>query len=494
MKIFKAEQVREADAFTIIHEPISSIDLMERAATKLAEWIKNKYSRQTRIAIVVGPGNNGGDGLVLARQLVVDNYNICLIDSNFTNKYSKDFLINKKRFLALSGVEIKKWNNQEQFYNYDLIIDAIFGSGLTRAVDNRIAPIIHAINQSNRELIAIDIPSGLFGENNCSNQRENIIKADYTLTFQFPKLSFLLPENISNVGDFVLLDIGVHKDYIEQTASEYFYTEAKDLFYTKLKRDKFSHKGTFGHALIIAGSKGMMGASILSNKACLRSGVGLLSAFVEKETEQVMQIALPEAMTRANIQDLDFVDFSAICIGPGLGQTEKRLDLLTYVLDQVSSPIVFDADAINLIARNHKLLEKIPKESIFTPHPKELERLIGKTTDQYSRLYKAQEFTIKYQVYLLIKGANSVIIHPNGCFYFNSTGNPGMATAGSGDVLSGVITGLLAQGLAPFEALRTGVYIHGLAGDIAKEIVGEPSLIASDIIENVGNAYKKLGV
>jgi NAD(P)H-hydrate epimerase len=275
-------------------------------------------------------------------------------------------------------------------------------------------------------------------------------------------------------------------------------TEQKDISADLFRRKKFSHKGTFGHALIFAGSNGKMGASILANKACLRSGSGLLTTLVSEESEAIIQIALPEAMTitHAKSKKLTFNVglFSGIGMGPGIGQSKESLETFQYLLSKLEKPAVFDADALNLLSENPDLLSQVPKDSIFTPHPKELERLIGKTNDNYSRLYKSQKYAKKHQIYLLIKGAFSVIVTPEGAFHFNNTGNPGMATAGSGDVLTGIITSFLAQGLEAFEALKAGVYIHGLAGDIAKEKHGEASLIASDIIENIGKALLELGV
>jgi len=494
MKIFKSEQVREADAFTIKKEPISSINLMERAAKKASTWIKQNFPKNTKVAILVGPGNNGGDGLVVARHLLESGFHVQVFDLEISNNYSSDFLINKTRLQKFNNGIFIPWTKNINLSQFDLIIDAILGSGLTRPITGNLAQIIQTLNQSSIKTIAIDIPSGLFGEDNSKNNHQNIVKANYTLTFQFPKLAFLLPENTQFVGKMEVFDIGVHPQYIENTATNFYLTQKENISTHFLHRELFSHKGSFGHALLVSGSKGKMGAAILAAKACLRSGVGLLSTFVPKEENIILQIAVPEVMTISNLDEIDIQNFISLGIGPGLGQSEASLELLIDILKIVKTPLVVDADALNLLAAHPQYLDLIPKGSIFTPHPKELERLIGKTSNHYLRLFKTLELAQKYQIYILIKGAYSVIVSPDGNFHFNSTGNPGMATAGSGDVLTGIITALLAQGLSSFEALQTAVFIHGLSGDLAKKDKGEIALIASDIIDNIGESFKQFGI
>ena len=491
MKIFESAQVKAADDYTIKYEPITSVDLMERAATKLFDWFIDKYPKNKKIAIFVGPGNNGGDGLVLARLLHNATYKVDVLDLNIRTNYSDDFLINKKRLEKLDPSIIKIWGNQD-ISNYDLIVDAIFGSGLTRAIEGDLAKVISRINEFEDDIIAIDIPSGLFGEDNSRNIKSNIVKANFTLTFQFPKLAFLLPDNEEYVGKFTVLNIGIHPNYIANTYSKYYLTKREDIGLDVFTRKQFSHKGTYGHALIFAGSRGKMGASILANKACLRSGIGLLSTLVSDKEMSILQVASPESMCIpfSDISKTNLSNFSTIALGPGIGQSKQSLEILSDIISNYNKAIVLDADALNLIAKNPKLLDKLSKNSILTPHPKELERLIGETNDHYSRLIETQILAKKYEIYVLIKGAFSVIVCPNGEFHFNTTGNPGMATAGSGDVLTGIVTALLSQGLNSFEALKTAVYIHGLAGDIAKSKLGELSLISTDIIENIASALQ----
>ncbi len=495
MKIFEAKKVRESDNYTIKNEPISSIDLMERAATCISDWIMQFYDASNRIAIVVGFGNNGGDGLVVARHLKLKGYSVACYDVNISDNYSQDFIQNRKRLEELN-VSIQKIDKLPSFNEYNIIVDAIFGSGLSRPVEGKLARIIEAINQSEATKIAIDIPSGLFAEDNSLNSGA-IIQADYTLSFQFPKLSFLFPENRMFVGDFRFFDIGIHPDYIKNTATPYFYTLSEDINFKALKRRPFDHKGTFGHALLFTGSEGKMGASILSAKACIKSGAGLVSVLVPKKQEFMIPLSIPEVMTENyenEIVNVDLDKFSAIGIGCGIGTSTLSKSIFAQILKQSRQPMVLDADAINLISSDKDLLALVPKQSILTPHLKELERLIGRCDNHFERLHKTAEFAEKHGLYILVKGAYSAIVSPNKSFYFNTSGNPGMATAGSGDVLTGIITSFLAQKIDVLEALKMAVFIHGRAGYIAKEKVGETALTASNIIENLSEVLKMEGL
>ncbi len=325
-----------------------------------------------------------------------------------------------------------------------------------------------------------------------------IIRADYTLSFQIPKLAFLLPENDQFVGHWEILDIGLSAEYINKTTTDYFYMEKRDIKPMLKSRRKFAHKGSFGHALLIAGGYGKMGAAILASKACLRSGVGLLHSHVPKAAIQIMQTATPETMLSIDRYENYFSEipdlspFNAIGIGPGLGMEHQSQMALKLLIQEFQHPIVFDADALNILAENKTWLSFIPKESILTPHPKEFERLAGKWSNDFEKLQMLKDFSFKHGVYIILKGANTVTCFPDGRHFFNSNGNPGMATAGSGDVLTGLITGLLAQGYSPGIAAVIGVYLHGLAGDIAAKKLGFEAMLAGDIIDNIGRAFKKL--
>ena len=355
--------------------------------------------------------------------------------------------------------------------------------------------IVQRINQSEAEVISIDVPSGLFGEDNSKNDLPGIIKANNTLTLQFPKLSFLFPENEQFVGYWTVLPIGLHPEAIAQTESDYHFLTKEFVSGKIKKRGKFSHKGTYGHALLVAGSYGKMGASILASRACLRSGIGLLTCHVPKVGYEIIQNSVPEAMTSIDSSEVAFSEvpdlspYSAIGTGPGLNKKQETQQALKVLLQAKPGKLILDADALNILSENQDWYGLLPENTILTPHPKEFERLAGSSADSYERLQKQVRFSAKYKVIVVCKGAHSCITFPNGRVFFNTTGNPGMATAGSGDVLTGIILGLLAQSYSPEDATLIGVYLHGLAGDLAASETGEYSLIAGDIITHLGKAF-----
>jgi len=496
MKIFTSGLTKQADNFTIENEPISSLNLMERAATRAADKILKLYFDKINFAVFVGPGNNGGDGLVIARLLSEKGFNVDVYFVKFTDKVSDDFKFNFVRLEKQGKSNIFTIENTADFPEIKenvLIIDAVFGSGLSRSLSGLSEEIVRKINELSNDVIAIDIPSGLFGEDNPFEKR-TILKANNTLTFQYPSLSFLFPENEEYVGKFHVIDIGIHKRYIEQTDTAYYYVQKDDIKIRK--RKKFSHKGDYGHALLIAGSYGKAGAQILSAKAAHRSGVGLLTAVVSKCNYQILQTASPETMLSIDKMEFfisqlpDVKKYNAVAIGPGIGFAEETKKIFEDLFESFDKPIVFDADGITILSENKNWLKRVPKGSIFTPHPKEFERLVGKSKTSFERLNKQIEFARKYNIYLVLKGAHTSVATPEGKIFFNSVGNPGMATGGSGDVLTGIIVSLLSQNYTPFEAALFGVYIHGLAGDFAAEQKGQYPLIASDIIKYLPDALK----
>ena len=342
------------------------------------------------------------------------------------------------------------------------------------------------------------MPSGLFGEDNSDNDPEKILRADYTLTFQFPKLSFFFPENEAFTGEWIVLDIGLHPDIIASTPTPYYYLSREDVAERIRPRRKFSHKGTYGHAMLISGSCGRMGAAVLASRGCLRSGVGLLTVHVPRLGNDILQTAVPEAMLESDQSDIlfsevpDLSPYSAVGAGPALGTRSNSQKALHTLITTAKIPLVLDADALNMLSLHPEWYDELPEDTVLTPHPKEFERLAGPAENGYQRVHKALEFAVKYKVIVVLKGAHTAITTPAGEVWFNMTGNPGMATAGSGDVLTGIILGLLAQRYEPAAAAMIGVYIHGLAGDLAREERGEEALIASDIIENLGGAFKKV--
>jgi len=501
MKILPIEKIREADAYTIQHEPIPDIDLMERASTELFEWIIAKINPQQNIKIYCGLGNNGGDGFALGRMLAKAGFKIELIVLWYADKMSPSCEINYKRAKDIESIalnELNKDNPIPEITREELVVDAIFGSGLTRPVEGFLATIIDSINNSSAVVVSVDAPSGFFCDITNTENNGKIIKADYTLTFQFPKLGFLFPENDEYVGDWEVLPIGLHPEYINKAEVHDFFLTSKELRPLTKPRTKFSHKGSYGHGLLIAGGYGKMGAAVLAAKAGLKAGAGLITSHIPKSGNVIMQIAVPAAMTSIDDNEMvfsqlpDLSKYTAIAIGPGIGTNKKTQNALKLLIQNVGDPIIFDADAINILGENKTWIPFIPKESIFTPHPKEFERLVGKSKNNFDRNQKQREFSIKYGVYVVLKGAHTAISCPDGNCYFNSTGNQGMATGGSGDVLTGIILGLKSQGYSSKVAALLGVYVHGLAGDIAAEKWGFISLTSANVSHNIGKAFRKL--
>ena len=501
MKILSSPQLKELDKYTIVHEPIPSIDLMERAAHALTEAIIRRWDTTFKMVVFAGPGNNGGDALAVARMLSRKGYHVEVYLFNTKEKLSEECETNLNRLKTCGSIyftEVTKQFDPPTLTEKHLIIDGLFGSGLNKPLNGGFAAVVKYINASKSPVVAIDIPSGLMGEDNTYNIRQHIVHADVTLSIQLPKLSFLFPENEDIVGAWELLDIGLKQTFIDSAPSTYSIMEEKEIRQLIKPRKRFSHKGTFGHGLLIAGSYGMAGASILAAKACLRSGVGLLTVHTPIHNHDILQTSVPEAIVQTDIheryfaQPTDLNRYKAVAIGPGLGQEE---DTALAMMEQIRGshiPIILDADAINILSTHRNWLSRLPKRCILTPHLGELERLTGKCMDTYERLTKVKELASYLQSYIIVKGAWTTIVTPEGHYHFNPTGNPGMATGGSGDVLTGILLGLLSQGYSREEACKLGVYIHGLAGDIAAEEWSEIGMTAHDIVTSLPAAWKKL--
>lgn len=501
MKILTSAQLKELDKYTIVHEPIPSIDLMERAAQALTDAIVHRWDTSVGIVVFAGPGNNGGDALAVARMLSKKNYRVEVFLFNTKGKLSEECQTNLERLKTCGSIyftEISTQFDPPTLTENHLVIDGLFGSGLNKPLNGGFAAVVKYINASKAQVVAIDIPSGLMGEDNTYNVRSNIVRADVTLSIQLPKLSFLFPENEDIVGEWELLDIGLKQCFIDSAPSTFFTMEEAEIRSLIKPRKRFAHKGTFGHGLLIAGSYGMAGASILSAKACLRSGIGLLTVHVPIHNHDLLQTTVPEAIVHTDIQERYFAQpmhlnrYSALAIGPGLGQEEDTALAMMEQIQGSTLPIVLDADAINILSTHRNWLSRIPKRCILTPHLGELERLIGKCMDTYERLTKVKELAAYLQSYIIVKGAWTCIVTPEGNYYFNPTGNPGMATGGSGDVLTGILLGLLAQGYEREDACRLGVYVHGLAGNLAAEEKTEIGMTANDIIDALPKAWKTL--
>ncbi len=490
MKILSAEQIRAADAYTIEHEPIESINLMERAASLCADWIQEKFPSEQAIRIFCGVGNNGGDGLVIARLLCKAGYDIETYMVRYTENYSPDCMTNLKR-LEEAGQKvhfIEEVADIPEIPPHALVVDALFGSGLNRPDEGLAAACIDYLNELPTLVLSIDLPSGLFAENNVDNTGSVFI-ADITLTFEAPKLSFLLPNGGSFVGEFEVIDIGLDQDYIESLNTPYVFITEELVASIPIRRPKYSHKGSFGHALICAGSIGKMGASAMASNACLRSGAGLLSVHSPLVGIQTIHNLVPEAMVVPSESEFhlktlpNLAGHNVIGIGPGIGIHEETVGLLKLLIQEFGGPMVLDADALNILAENKTWMAFLPKNSILTPHLGEFRRLVGEWNSDFERLKKQIEFSAKHGVFLVLKGAHTSISCPDGRVFFNSSGNPGMATAGSGDVLLGMLTGLLAQGFSSLESCILGVFNHGKAGDSAAEIHGQMSMTAMDIVD-----------
>ena len=501
MKIFSTQQIAVIDQFTIEQEPISDLDLMERASLQMTNWVVQNISNEKKLMFFAGPGNNGGDALAVARLLADLDYQCEMFVLDFGKGLKGAPAQNLIRLKEQRKVLVQMIASEDDLPVIEkehVVLDGLFGSGLNRMLDGLPATIVERVNASGAKVVAIDIPSGLMGEDNSTNDRIRIVKAEHTLTLQFPKLSFFFPEHEALLGKVEVLPIGLHPQVMEETETPYCLLERELLTQKLIRRSKFSHKGTFGHALLIAGSYGKMGASVLAANACLRSGVGLLTAHLPHSGYPIMQTALPEAMCSIDPSDLMFTEFppldhfSAIGIGPALGVKPNSRRALKQLLEAKPGKIVLDADALNILSMHPEWLKLLPVEAILTPHPKEFERLVGESSDSYTRLQRQRDFAREYQVYVVLKGAHTSIATPDGMVYFNNTGNPGMATAGSGDVLTGIILGLLAQAYEPFDAALLGVWIHGVAGDLAAERSGYHAMIASDVIQSLGKAFLSL--
>lgn len=504
MKIFTSAQIRELDKYTIEHEPISSINLMERAATAIVHEITAVWGADTPVVVFAGPGNNGGDALAVARMLAEKKYRVDVYLFNIGGNLSDDCKANRQRLVGCkavkSFVEVTEEFDPPKLDGGVLVVDGLFGSGLNKPLAGGFASLVKYINQSSAQVVAIDVPSGLMTEDNTYNVRANIVRADVTLTLQHKKLSFLFPENQKLIGELKVLDIGLSKEGIAVTPSSYRLLEEDDIRPRLLRRGNFVHKGDMGNALIIAGSYGMAGAAVLATKACLRSGVGKATVCTPCRNNDIMQISVPEAVMCVGKDEkyfsdaVDASDFDAVCIGPGLGQQEASAIALITQIRRTQAPVVIDADGLNILASHKAWLQQLPKGIILTPHPKEFERLSGvHYGDSYERLGSARDMAERLQAYIILKGHYSALCLPDGNVLFNTTGNAGMATAGSGDVLSGIITGLLARGYKQPDACMIGMYLHGLAGDLAVRDVGMESLVASDIIKCIPQAFIRLG-
>ena len=503
MKLFTTQSTKLLDQLTIEYEPIDSIDLMERAAEALTEEISKTVSPDRRLYIFAGPGNNGGDALATARLLLGLGYQpaVYLFNTMPNHRLSPDCARNCDRLRATGITQFYEITNQftpPKIEPGDVVIDGLFGTGLREPLTGGFTSLVRYINESGAFVIAIDIPSGLFGEWNPEASSDRVVQADLTLTFQTPKLAFFFAENTQFTGRVKVLDIGLHPRAIAETETGYHLTTVADVAPRLHSRAKFSDKRTYGHLLLAAGQHGMMGAAILAARAAMHSGAGLVSVHAPRCANLILQTAIPEAIFspdsgEEHIEAIPtYPRYTALAVGPGMGCNETSIAALMHLLDEVKRPLVLDADALNCIAQEQSILRRLPSRTILTPHIYELERMFGPMNDDAARLKCATHVATKYDIIVVLKGAHTAIALPDGSIHFNSTGNPGMATAGSGDVLTGIIGSLLAQGYSPEEAAIIGVFVHGTAGDIATRQEGEEYITAGDIVARLGQAFKQI--
>ena len=485
-KIISAEQTRRADRYTIENEPVASIDLMERASVAFVQAVEDTLRTTDRILVVCGTGNNGGDGLAVTRILRQKGYSVNAAIVYFSETLSHDCAANAIRLNDV--VEVCDVSELPDASAYSVIVDALFGSGLSRPADGLARAAIEWMNDAAAQRISIDVPSGMFCD--ALNVKDAIVYADLVVSFQRPKRVFFFPESGPFVKCWKCADIGLNEEFIQSLKSNEFVLDKRIQQQLK-ERKRFSHKGTYGHALIVAGSYGKIGAAVLAARACMRSGAGLTTGHIPKCGYSTLQSSVPEAMCITD-PEMDFVSqlpdcsmFNAMGIGPGLGTHAKTVEFLRQLLNATTQPIVLDADALNMLSEHPDLLNSLPKNSILTPHPKEFERLVGAWADSEERLAKQKEFSSAYNCIVVLKDAHTCVSDSGGNAFFNTSGNPGMATGGSGDVLTGMITGLLAQGYSALNSACIGVYFHGRAGDTAAELRGRVSMMASDVIEAI---------
>ncbi|MCE3228073.1 MAG: dehydrogenase [Bacteroidetes bacterium] len=501
MKILSAEQIKAVDEYTIANEPVSSAELMERAAMFCTRRLMRLITDESRVIVVCGKGNNGGDGLVIARLLMDRGFDTTVFIIEHRNDFSADAQINYDSFKSKSPEKIFHISTIDEFkvhFKGDdaIVIDAIFGNGLNKPVSGIAAEVIQSMNESFRKIISVDVPSGLFIDNS-SIENEAVIRSLVTFTFQFPKLAFLFPENKHYVPEFEIVDIGLHQGGISLQPTNYYYLTKEDLLPLLRKRMKFDHKGTYGHSLLVAGSQGKSGAAIISAKACMRSGAGLLTVHSNKETLNALLNHLPEAMGSEDrdaekITEIDPERYTAIAFGPGIGTHEDTQTVLKKLLNYYKGKLVIDADGLNILSENKTWLNFLPPGTILTPHPKEFERLVGESENEFERLKILKQFSLKYNCIVVLKGAHSAVAMPDGNVFFNSSGNPSLAKAGSGDGLTGIILGLLSRGYNAPQAAIIGTYIHGYAADLCLKKMSMESVLISDVINQLPKAFRKL--
>jgi hydroxyethylthiazole kinase-like uncharacterized protein yjeF len=502
MQILNREEIKFADEYTIQHEPILSIDLMERAARACVMQIMKRVDDSTPVFVLCGKGNNGGDGFAITRMLLERSYNCTAVLVNHTSDFSADCKINFDRLKETHPDSIYEVNSEKdlestRFTSLGVLIDALIGTGLNKPVSGLLKEVIEFANKNFTQIISIDCPSGLYIDK-ANDPDDRVIHSTLTLTFQYPKLSFLMSQNKWAVPQFEVLNIGLHPHLEHLIKARTFLLSGNTIKPLLRSRANFSHKGDFGHALLIAGNNSMRGAVSITAMACLKSGAGLLTVHSVDSALTALMHHLPEAMCSVDpnsefICELpDLTKYNVVAFGPGIGTEQETQDVLKKLLNYNASSLVIDADGLNILSQNKTWISFLPPETIVTPHPKEFDRLTEKHEHDMDRCHTALQFAIKHKIIVVLKGTYTCICMPDGSHYFNSSGNSGLAKGGSGDALTGIITGLLARGYRAPQAALIGVYIHGFAADLAIKKSSKESLLATDVVNKLGRAFQKL--
>lgn len=501
MKLFLSTQSKVCDTVTCEYQNITEKDLIQRAGISFVENLQNTGEDLSgKIVIFAGPGNNGADGISIAKNLYSKFHDVELVLIPLGKQYSDAFKfyldnpVDQQPFPVHIIKDAKQLNDIE---DPDVFIDAILGTGLNREPDKLLNTVIEYLNNAAKRIISVDIPSGISADN---SEFTTAVKANKTITFEFPKLSFFDPKTHPYVGEWIVAPINLDENWKDKEPTNYHWITRSDIKSVLKTRERFSHKGNYGHSLIVSGSYGKIGASVLAGKACLRMGCGLLTMHLPKCGYEIMQISVPEAMVDVDahqyyVSEISLKDeYSAIAIGPGIGIQHHTERMFLEILESKPTvPLVLDADALNILAKEKEWLKQLPEGTILTPHPGEYERLFGWDDNFSKNLENLTKITSQYKIYIVLKGGYTTIATPEGKCYFNTTGNPGMATAGCGDALTGIIVSMLSQGYSQIEACIAGVYIHGLAGDLAiQKSESQESMIATDLIASLGTAFKKL--
>ena len=502
MKIFTNDDIRKIDRYTIDEEGISAHELVMRVAEGVTAEIVKRWRPTRPLTIFAGPGNNGADALAVARMLIEQGYDPEVYLFNIRgNSLSRECRTCRDELLATGRarlIEITDSMEHPELTERHLVVDGLFGSGLRDHLGGGYCMLVRDINESGADVVSIDIPSGLFADWNPNTRARNVVHATLTCAVQFPRLSFFMADNAELTGQVKTIDIGLSAAAIRATPTKYHLVEAHDLRRVLRPRKDFSSKADYGTALIVAGSYGIMGAAVMSARGALRSGVGKLSVHSPRCGFNILQTAVPEALYHHDKNDIIVTDmtpaheYSAIGIGPGLGTADSTMQALETMIRTYRKPVVLDADALNLLSRRNAVLAMLAPGTVLTPHAGEFDRLFGAQPSSEARLIKAIDVCRRHNIVIVLKGHYTATVRPDGKVFFNSSGNPGMATGGSGDVLTGVITSLMAQGYRSELAAVAGVFIHGLAGDIAAERHGSWGMTACDIADCLGEAIKMI--